>query len=296
MSEQDPLLTVVIPTRNRKDWALQAARSVLGKLPFPYELIISDNASDDSTPELAREVPQARYIRRPVLLRMVEHWNLCVAEARGKYIKLLCDDDWILPGALEREVARLECDLSASAVASSRLEMHGPEDAHPKLKSFTSAPRALSGRYLLWNMLLGENVLGPPSAVTFRRKNFPGFPPAYRYASDWAAWIQLADLGEIAFLPDPGCGFRLHPNNLTQGHVESGSDFLEVQALRLACLHRLTGFDKVFGLLCFLWIWVYRFARRVARHFIRLEPRKLLQFIGRVIAYRPPPLPRAKAE
>ena len=106
-----PLLTVVIPTRNRRDFAMQALRSAVLQLPFPHEVILSDNASTDLTPELAKLFPAVRYVRREALLPMAEHWNLCVKEAKGTYVKVLCDDDWLIEGALEREVRALEHEL-----------------------------------------------------------------------------------------------------------------------------------------------------------------------------------------
>jgi glycosyltransferase involved in cell wall biosynthesis len=285
MSEAPPLLSVVIPTRNRRDMALQAARSALLPLPFPFEVLVSDNASEDASAELAELLPAARYIRRPKLLPMAEHWNLCVGEARGKYIKLLCDDDWLIPGALEREVAALEQVPELAAVASARFEV--ASGGRKELLEFRSRPCRLSGPALFRTMLLRENILGPPSSVTFRKSAFQGFPTAYAYAADWAAWVLMAEKGGFAFLPEPGVNFRLHETNLTSRHVEEGTDFLEVQALRLECLHRIHGPMRPFFGLCFGWIWLYRFCRRLLRYSRKRDASGLRTFLGRVGTFRP---------
>lgn len=108
-----PLLSVIIPTRNRSRLLSEAIRSALPLLPFPHEILVSDNASTNQTAQAAAEFAGIRYVRRNELLPIAEHWNRCVSEASGKYVKILCDDDWLLPGALEREVARLEKDPTA---------------------------------------------------------------------------------------------------------------------------------------------------------------------------------------
>lgn len=259
-----PLLSVIIPTRNRSRLLAEAIRSALPALPFPHEILVSDNASTDETAKVVGQFPGIRYVKRAELLPMAEHWNQCVKEAAGKYVKVLCDDDWLLPGALEREVAQLEKNPALAACASARREVtadgkntvavRGPEETV-----------TLAGQAIFAAMLHEENTLGPPTSVTFRRDAFRGFPSDYAYAADWAAWIQLADSGQIAFLREAGACFRLHDSNLTNRYVEEGTDFVEVMALRRECLKRLRGIERIFGEFFYRGIFLYRMARRLAR-------------------------------
>lgn len=288
MSAHTPLLTIVIPTRNRCDMAKQALQGALLALPFAHEVILSDNASSDSTPELKTQFPVAKYIRRPDTIPMAEHWNLCVEEARGIFVKVLCDDDWLIPGALEREVRELEQDPALTACASARLEVR--QGKEPSLKRFSAEKSFLDAPEAVWKMLLSENILGPPSAVTFRKSSFQGFPHQYAYAADWAAWILLLDRGPVMLLPEPGVNFRLHSSNLTNAHVENGTDFVEVQSLRWECLRRMKGAQKIKGLIALSWIYPYFFARRIARYFSHGNPAEIANFLGR-LASKPAPLP-----
>jgi hypothetical protein len=194
---------------------------------------------------------------------MAEHWNAGVAEARGAYVKVLCDDDWLIEGAVAREVAALENDKSLVACASARLEIETNGRITPK--RFRDFPVILPKARLFAHMLREENILGPPSGVTFRKSCFHGFPPAYAYAADWAAWIEMGALGRTAFLPQPGVNFRLHAGNLTQRYVADGTDFREVMALRRECLDRLLGWERAKGAAYYKAIFLYRLARRLAR-------------------------------
>jgi glycosyltransferase involved in cell wall biosynthesis len=97
------LLSICIPTRNRsrylKDilsaFARQVSESKLG--PDKVAFYISDNASDDQTPEVirqfAREVPQATYSRNPENIG-ADGNNLHVRTlAKGKYLWVIGDDE-----------------------------------------------------------------------------------------------------------------------------------------------------------------------------------------------------------
>lgn len=259
-----PTLTVIIPTRNRHALLREAIHSCFADLPTGVEVMVSDNASTDATPEVAKEFSGLRYVRRERLLPMAEHWNQCVAECTSSFIKVLCDDDWVLPGALKRELSYLEADLSLAAVASARWE------TNPQKERLTRKGPArdfiLRGEPLFARMLVEENLLGPPSAVMFQREKFRGFPASYEYAADWAAWILLAEKGDpVQFLAEPGCGFRLHDSNLTNHHVEEGTDFVEVMALRRECLRRMPGAMPFAARVYYGWIFGYRVFRRVLR-------------------------------
>jgi glycosyltransferase involved in cell wall biosynthesis len=259
-----PLLTVIIPTRNRSRLLAEAIQSALPALSFPHEILVSDNASTDETARVAEKFPGLRYVRRAELMPMAEHWNQCVKEAQGKYVKILCDDDWLLPGALEREVGRLEENSSVVACASARKEV---TDDGKNIVAI-QGPRAteiLAGSPLFSEMLWGENILGPPSSVTFRKEAFSRFPADYAYAADWAAWVLLADAGPIAFLREAGACFRLHDSNLTNRYVNEGTDFVEVMALRRECLGRLGGVSRIAGEFYYRAIFLYRLARRLTR-------------------------------
>lgn len=290
MSDSPPLLSFVIPTRNRFVLVQQALKSASQQFSFPVEVILSDNASTDPTPSLAQSFPTAKYLRRTELLPMADHWNKAVQEAKGKYIKLLCDDDWVEVKGVEAEIRLLESDPSLAAAASSRNEV-SPDGTKvlATQKSFSEETR-LEGQALFFEMLRRENIVGPPSAVTFRKSSFQRFPSHYHYAADWASWILLAEKGGIGFVPDIGCNFRLHESNLTLKHVESDQDFLEVQALRKECLKRLHFPWNVIGAVTYAWIWNYRFARRIARYASNGRMLEVPRLLRKAITFAPKPL------
>ena len=96
----EPLVTIGIPTYNRAQKNLRAA--IQGALAQDYpsvEVVVCDNASTDTTPELMAELadPRLRYIRHDENIGPNNNFNACVEHANGEYFLLLHDDDHIDP-------------------------------------------------------------------------------------------------------------------------------------------------------------------------------------------------------
>ena len=113
-----PLLTVVVPTYNRAADLAELLAVLLPQLaPFPQvELLVVDNASPDSTPEVvaaAREQFRAagayfRALRHPENIGSDANFAFCFREARGHFFWMCGDDDRITPGALADVVSHLQ--------------------------------------------------------------------------------------------------------------------------------------------------------------------------------------------
>ena len=109
-----PLLTIAIPTYNRAsnlELLLSGLAPQLKKLP-QVELIVSDNASPDSTEELMRrlldEGLSCRYIRNSTNIGSDLNFLQCYREAAGKYVWIFGDDDYLFPCAAARVVSLLD--------------------------------------------------------------------------------------------------------------------------------------------------------------------------------------------
>ena len=107
-----PRVTIGIAVYNGAKYLDQAIQSVLAQTFTDFELIISDNASTDSTEDVCREYaardPRVRYTRSARDLGPAENYNRCFRAARGEYFKWHAHDDVCLPTFLERCVATLD--------------------------------------------------------------------------------------------------------------------------------------------------------------------------------------------
>jgi len=97
------LVTIAIPTYNRKDYLRLAVESALAQTHKEIEILISDNASTDGTASYLRGLhdPRIVIIEQPTNLGMVGNFNACLTNARGEFFLMLSDDDVLKPHAIE---------------------------------------------------------------------------------------------------------------------------------------------------------------------------------------------------
>ena len=111
----DYLLTIAIPTFNRKELLKRALESIIPQLNTKIEILVSDNASNDGTDVMiAESFPMVRYIKNENNMGWDYNFLQCYREARGKYVLLLGSDDRLAHGAINYFTGFLEdndCDL-----------------------------------------------------------------------------------------------------------------------------------------------------------------------------------------
>ncbi len=107
---QPPLFSVLLPSRNRLALLKFAIESILAQSVGSWEIVVSDNCSDeDYRGYLAllgnssiRRNPSMRIVRTPRPVPVTDNWNNALAHATGRYILMLGDDDALTPGCLAR--------------------------------------------------------------------------------------------------------------------------------------------------------------------------------------------------
>lgn len=101
-----PTLSVGVPVYNGESTVRNALDSLLAQTFTDFEIIISDNASTDSTPEICREYAakdaRIRYIRQPHNLGAAKNFDFLVREARGEFFMWAAHDDTRLPDHIKK--------------------------------------------------------------------------------------------------------------------------------------------------------------------------------------------------
>jgi glycosyltransferase involved in cell wall biosynthesis len=105
-------VTVLITTFRRPMLLERCLAAAIDQDFFPYEILIVDDASNDSTLSMAylyceRYPDLIRVITKPKNLGLANSRNVGVANAKGKYIAFLDDDDfWLAPDVLSKQYAK----------------------------------------------------------------------------------------------------------------------------------------------------------------------------------------------
>jgi glycosyltransferase involved in cell wall biosynthesis len=92
--------SVLLPTRNRLSYLRHAVDSVLRQDYAGWEIVVSDNDSDDDIAGYVASLadPRITYARTPEFVPVTDNWNAALARSTGDYVIMLGDDDALAPG------------------------------------------------------------------------------------------------------------------------------------------------------------------------------------------------------
>src|SRR4051794_39820558 len=131
-----PSIDVIIPCYNADRFLAQCIQSVLSQNVDDLRIVVIDNASTDDSVEVARrfaaEDSRVEVICHARNLGPIASFNEGVDIARADYFILLCADDLLTGGSLQRAVDVLEGNAGAVFAIGSDLSMiEGKDFAEP---------------------------------------------------------------------------------------------------------------------------------------------------------------------
>ena len=107
-------VSIGLPVFNGARYIAEAINSHLDQTFEDFELIVSDNASDDETPDIVAEIAakdsRVRFLQNEVNVGANRNYNITLAASRGEYFRWHAHDDVLEPAFLERCVERLDAD------------------------------------------------------------------------------------------------------------------------------------------------------------------------------------------
>jgi glycosyltransferase involved in cell wall biosynthesis len=109
-----PRLTIGLPVHNGEKYIAESLEALLGQSFTDFELLISDNASTDSTGDICRQFEErdsrVRYFRQPRNIGLAPNHNFVVEKARAELFKWASNDDLYARDLLKRCVDALDKD------------------------------------------------------------------------------------------------------------------------------------------------------------------------------------------
>ncbi len=236
----EPPLTVAIPTYNGAAHVALALRSIIRQDDVAFELIVSDDHSDDDTLAVVRATAGDRALidAHGERLGLAGNWNRCAARCRTPLLAIFHQDDIMKTGHLKAHVAALAADdrlglvASASEVIDERGGLVPPTVVEPG--GLGPEDRCFNPGTLASAMSLGNPLRC--SAVTIRLAAFTdagGFDASYRYVLDWDFWLRVSRRWGVAWLSTPTVQVRWHTASETHrlktgtADLDETSRFLE---------------------------------------------------------------------
>lgn len=212
-----PLVSVCIPAYRGGEVLGRTIDSVLGQTLRDFELIIIDDNSPDDTVRVVESFrdPRVRLLRNDSNLGPEGNWSRCLTEARGRYFKLLPQDDVLHPECLAMQVAVLEDDQDEqlALVFCARRVI----DANDREVLTRGYPGSRGGRVSGQDVTRqcarsGTNLLGEPGAVLFRlsvARRVGLFDASCAYVVDLDYWYRLLQHGDAYYQPERLAAFRV---------------------------------------------------------------------------------------
>jgi|HubBroStandDraft_1064217.scaffolds.fasta_scaffold32827_3 glycosyltransferase involved in cell wall biosynthesis len=97
-THSDPLLTVVVPTRNRPETALMTVRTLLQIPDDRLEVVVQDCSDDERLAQTIGSVSDTRLrYRRGTPVSMSANWNRALESVSGEFVCFIGDDDGVHP-------------------------------------------------------------------------------------------------------------------------------------------------------------------------------------------------------
>lgn len=231
-------VSVIIPCHNYGAYLPEAVESVIRQTLPPDEILVSDDASTDDTPEVMRVLAQ-RYGARLKLHRnatnmgIVAHFNQAVQMTSGDYICFLGADNRYRSDFIEKTTALLDCH-SEAAVAYTDFALFGPRATLVADEYRQQYPvRSKAGTFHLVEfpafddttrdqLISRQNFIHGSSL--FRRKAFEQVS-GYRDATipeDWSLFKRMVEAGWSAIhCPMPLLEYRQHSREQANVHFFS---------------------------------------------------------------------------
>ena len=124
MEKNKDLVSICIPTFNGEEFISAALQSAISQTYSNLEIIISDDASIDSTLKiienlkLKTSIPIFIYNNKPSGIGA--NWNNCISKSNGNFIKFLFQDDVLEKQCVEKMINEIKKDKKIALVYSKR--------------------------------------------------------------------------------------------------------------------------------------------------------------------------------
>ena len=215
----EPKVSVLIPSYNQEHVIEQTVMSSLTQDYGNLEVVVSDDASADGTPQILREL-HAKYPERlkiflhPTNLGVTKNHTRGLLECSGEFVAFQDGDDLFLPGKIKKQVAFMQAHPECT-ICSHDVDVFDSGSGKTLYLWSQRFGRREGGMY---ELVRYGNYLSSVS-VMVRKRHLPpsGYDDRIRIGSDWLLWLEAlsSDQGKICYLEDVLARYRRHTGNLT---------------------------------------------------------------------------------
>jgi len=232
-------VTIAVPVHNGASNIAETLASVTAQTFGDFELLLLDDGSTDDSLAIAEALgdPRLRTLRFDNQ-GIARSFNRCIEHARGRYLKVLPQDDLLHPECLGVSLELLRESRQPALLFTRREIIWDGSDpwAARWMKRYETVDGFLQplgpvndGETLLrrWAAadMLTRNCIGEPAATLFPvelARRLGGFSEIMGQNMDFELWMRLMARGEVCFSERKLCSFRLHLENVSRANKLGG--------------------------------------------------------------------------
>lgn len=188
-------ISVCIPAYKNAAFLRRNLDALVGQTYKDFEVVVSDDSPDESVAEIVavyQPLLNIVYLKNSPAKGSPANWNFAIRHAKGEYLKLIHDDDWLAADtSLQQYLDCLDANPNADFCFSAFNNVNIETTAHQPV--FCSNYHQHLLRKTPYN-LFKRNFIGPPSVVFLRNE------PRFLYDEN-LKWLVDFE-GYIRFLQD----------------------------------------------------------------------------------------------
>jgi len=219
-----PTVSVVIPTRDRAAYLVEALDSVFAQTYPGYEIIVIDDGSTDDTRQILLPYIQQERIR----YRYQEPAGVSVARNRGVslaqagYIAFLDSDDLFLHTKLEEQMKLFEQDPALGFVHCSFLKFDDQGRDLGVRDTSRFSGRIYPSMLQEWSVLMAMPCMLVRTPVI---REVGGFDESMAWAEDLDLWRRIAKKYAVGVVSEPLVRVRVHASSTSYDRGKGSQGF-----------------------------------------------------------------------
>lgn len=203
------LVSIVLPVYNGEKYLSESIDSVIAQTYQNWELIIIDDCSSDSSPEIAKSYvskdSRIQYYRNEQNLKLPRSLNRGFSLAKGDYLTWTSDDNKYLPVAIEKMIDTLEQEKTEFVFATCDVI-----NAEGEIVEVWAAPKDYQ------KAIIGGNYVGACFLYTRNVYETIGeYNPNRFLVEDYDYWLRVFARYPVSNIPEVLYQYRWHDGTLT---------------------------------------------------------------------------------
>ena len=226
MLVKTPKVSVLMCAYNSEKYVAEAIESILNQTFKDFEFIIINDGSTDKTAEIVAEYAKRdkriKFINNKQNAGLIAALNQGLEFCHGEYIARMDSDDISLPTRFEKQVAYMDAHPECG-VCGAGIKKFGTNITKEQVFNYQPIMRLL-------DFVIHGNKVAHPS--TMIRKSVLDehdikYNPAYKYAEDFAFWVEVSKYTEIHNLQQVLLKYRWHDSNVSVTHKQTQMECAE---------------------------------------------------------------------